>query len=241
MKYTDPSIQQQIEAYLRQEMTDLDRSGFERRMHDDEELHEEVQRQEAIMGAIREERAMALKSGLQSVSISLWSTALMETAKLAAIVAGLGLASLGGYWLFQESSKDSTQLSGRGQTELNQTRREAPVPTQIESSVPKSSGSIYSSGDQPSDIINAPDDEPSIAGSEKIQSIPKVRQPVAKPGVHELRQNLEQEVSEPGLKLTQPEVPKDINLPEDGITGGTRLESMQPELVIKRDNREKFH
>ncbi len=43
------------------------------------------------------------------------------------------------------------------------------------------------------------------------------------------------------MKTGQPETPKDFGLPEDGITNKTKPESIQPEVVIKRDNKEKFH
>ena len=51
----------------------------------------------------------------------------------------------------------------------------------------------------------------------------------------------EGEAQEPSMKAGQPETPRDFGLPEDGITNKTKPESIQPEVVIKRDNKEKFH
>jgi hypothetical protein len=242
MKYENQSMQQQIEAYLRQEMTDLERSGFERRMHDDEELHEEVHKQEAIMEAIRRERVIALKAGLQNVPVSLWSGVLMEAAKIAAVSIGIGLASAGGYLYFQNQKAGNEIVA----TEANKE-------TQPEVKMNKSSGA----GLQPSnkkqeeqmpeaqipiaqDEEKGPDPEVRSAGAQSSSSFSRSSAdlPVRKESLKPLQ---ETDLQEPSLQASQLQTSGDPSLPEDGFSNNTKPESLQPEVLIKRDNKEKFH
>jgi hypothetical protein len=235
MKYTNQHIQQQIEAYLRQEMTDLERSGFERRMHEDPELHEEVKEQEALISAVRQERMLELKSGLQGVGISLWSASMMEMAKVAIIAAGIGLAGLGAYIYYPQhnSSGESTQATSQIKPGMEQ---EILV-------------------DATTNFNEKSEATSSISSTASVENEPKVPEPAPKTSYQKSEQgnsghavaageaatSSEQELKEPEFKNTQPSTPSDIALPEDGISNKTLPESMQPEVVIKRDNRDKFH
>jgi hypothetical protein len=231
MKYTSPQIQQEIEAYLRQEMTDLERSGFERRMHEDSELHEEVKHQESLIQAIRRERVMELKAGLQAVPVSLWSAALFEYAKIAAITAGIGLASLGTYLYLnrnQDSAPDNNQkveVSIQNPPAL----RESETQQKIQ---PETAPQLAQSENQKENTIPETNKIKSESAKNTIQPENAL---LTSPVQHD------SELSEPQLKHSQPETPRDLNLPEDGLSNKTYPESMQPEVVIKKDNREKFH
>jgi len=235
-------MQQQIEAYLRQEMTDLERSGFERRMHDDEELHEEVHRQEAIMEAIRRERVLALKTGLQNVPVSLWSGTLMEAAKIAAVSVGIGLASAGGYLYFQHQQSEKVSSDAEVKKEI-----------QAEGKVNRTSGSVLFSENSKQEkqttekqLPLAQDDEkgpdPEIRSSGSVASANLSRNPGAAPERKENPKAMqESDLQEPALQGSQLQTSGDPALPEDGFTNSTKPESLQPEVLIKRDNKEKFH
>lgn len=238
MNYQDQSIQQQIEAYLRQEMTDLERAGFERRMHEDNELHEEVHRQEAIIEAIRRERMLVLKSGLQNVGVSLWSSTLLEMAKIAAVSVGLGFAAAGGYWYFQQEKSVKPEMV-----------REKSTPAQADSRLPAEPESSYSGikSEPHQETAEAQPEQPLLrsdvksAGDEHSASSRARNSGSSNTIIKESLVLPETDAQEPSLKAGQPETPRDFGLPEDGLTNKTRPESLQPEVVIKRDNKEKFH
>lgn len=224
MKYINDDLQPQIDSYLRQEMTDLERAGFERRMHENPELHEEVKRQDAYISAIRQERMMELKSGLQAVQISLWSATAMEFARIAAISGGIGLASLGGYYFFsQQNSELKKKTEIVTEPKVIQTEKQATTSL----SIPKLSSGSSETSEVRSGIETQPAPASSFASKQKTSTALPVMP--------------EREIEEPAFKSVQPATPQDINLPEDGISHKTAPESMQPEVVIKRDNREKFH
>jgi len=241
MKYTDDSIQQQIETYLRQDMTDLDRSGFERRMHDDTDLHEEVRRQEALIGAIRQERILTLKSGLQNVNISLWSTGLMEIARIAAISAGLGIASLGAYYYYQQGkAPEPVKLVQQAHHKSTDLAPKLPSEIEFNKSDLAQAGSQNKAEESHPEVL-ALNPEPLVSGSKEMEPIPNTS---VQSGTTKAIKNAfqpETEALEPGLKAAQPETSRDLVQPEDGISGMTSPESIQPEVVIKRDNKDKFH
>lgn len=224
MKYTNHGIQQEIESYLRQEMTDLERAGFERRMHEDAGLYEEVKKQDVLISAIRRERMLELKSGLQGIQISLWSATAMEYARIAAISAGIGLASLGGYLYLQKQDKPlqlpKSEYSVQKLPELKSEKTET-VDTKLSTSVPE--------------LPEVQSDKP--AGG--LKSSPGPNSKVSETAATKV--SPETELEEPAFKTVLPATPEGISLPEDGISHKTAPESMQPEVVIKRDNRDKFH
>ena len=223
MKYTNDDLQPQIDSYLRQEMTDLERAGFERRMHENPELHEEVKRQDAYISAIRQERIIELKSGLQAVQISLWSATAMEFARIAAISAGIGLASLGGYYYFSQQKagvKDKAELVK--ETPFIQKEKQDNSVANFQQPADNSA--------EPAEIKTNTETKPAVSAG-----------PAKQKSATDLPASPEREIEEPVFKSVQPSTPQDINLPEDGISHKTAPESMQPEVVIKRDNREKFH
>jgi len=241
MKYTDDSIQQQIETYLRQEMTDLDRSGFERRMHDDAELHEEVRRQEALIGAIRQERILALKSGLQNVNISLWSTGLMEFARIAAISAGLGVASLGAYYYYQQGkAPEPVKLVQEAHQNLLVPEPKDQPEVEFKKSTPAQTGSQNKVEESDAEAL-ALNPEPLVSGSKELDRTANTSVQSGNPKTIKNSFQPEAEALEPGLKAAQPETSRDISPPEDGISAMTAPETIQPEVVIKRDNKDKFH
>ena len=241
MKYTDDSIQQQIETYLRQEMTDLDRSGFERRMHDDADLHQEVRRQEALIGAIRQERILSLKSGLQNVNISLWSTGFMEIARIAAISAGLGIASLGAYYYYQQGKAPEPVKVVQ---QANQ--KSADPATKVQSEIEFNKSGLAEPGvqnkvEESHPEVLALNPEPLVGGSKELERTANTSAQSGTPKTVKNAFQPETEALEPGLKAAQPETSRDLAQPEDGISGMTSPESIQPEVVIKRDNKDKFH
>jgi len=241
MKYTDDSIQQQIETYLRQEMTDLDRSGFERRMHDDAELHEEVRRQEALIGAIRQERILALKSGLQNVNISLWSTGLMEFARIAAISAGLGVASLGAYYYYQQGkAPEPVKLVQEAHQNLLVPEPKDQPEVEFKKSSPAQTGSQNKVEGSDAEAL-ALNPEPLVSGSKELDRTANTSVQSGNPKTIKNAFQPEAEALEPGLKAAQPETSRDMSQPEDGISAMTAPETIQPEVVIKRDNKDKFH
>jgi len=63
---------------------------------------------------------------------------------------------------------------------------------------------------------------------------------VQQPG-QDLQSLTETEALDPGTKQFVPSTAKDIPIPTDGISNKTLLESLNPEVVIKRDNKDKFH
>jgi len=238
MKYTDDKIQQQIEAYLNQDMTDLDRSRFEKLIHDDPELHEEVEMQESIMEAIRNERTLMLKANLSNTNISLWSTGLVEFAKIAAITTGLGLASLGGYYYFNNNSQ-----SVPAQTET--TIQIQKIPVVEDSPVNSQSTQIDPASEVKAPVTFEPKqnnaEQPAVSKSNSnIPARLEKSRGGNSIGVEEGVAS-EKEILEPGVKYVNPSTAKDIAIPTDGISNKTSLESLQPEVIIKRDNKDKFH
>lgn len=248
MKQFDDKIQQQIEAYLNQDMTDLERSRFEKQLHQDPELHEEVEFQESMLEAIRAERMVALKAGLNQVSISMWSTGLLEAAKIAAISMGIGLAGFGGYTYYQ-SLKGATVVQTVDSLQTN-----LPVVAQVEES-PSSSAEAAATTDSPNADPAQTEATPAVTFTPNAGNAqePAAASP-AGTGRRQVNRNEDKanetsvpaqvadaETREPGVKQVNPSVNKDINLPEDGITKKSSLESVHPEVVIKRDNKDKFH
>jgi hypothetical protein len=243
----DDKIQQQIEAYLNQDMSDLDRSRFEKIIHDDQELHEEVELQESVMQAIRNERMIALKAGLNQVNISLWSTTVLEIAKIAAITAGIGMATAGGYFILTNSKGTPTGTQGeKAQTEqIVNKQKEVPAETftpvvaapssQEVAEQPKTIdfGSKLENGNAPSPGISSP------VYSGRNNSSAKGQTRIS--GKETPAQNVEVDVREPGTSVINPSIAKDIAIPGDGISNKSSLESLNPEVVIKRDNKDKFH
>ncbi len=243
MKYTNDKIQQQIEAYLNQDMTDLERSRFEKLIHDDPELHEEVEMQESLVQAIRNERILMIKAGLNQTNVSLWSTGLLEVAKIAAVTVGLGLASVGGYFWYSSSVKNT---SARNEVAVQTT------PT-IKSQDDIQSAPAEVSSPQTFQADDANGNMP--VESSEVSALPKTS------GKHNTRNNhtdkssgkvangmnkdhqvlSETEALDPGMKQFVPSTAKDIAIPTDGISNKTSLESVNPEVVIKRDNKDKFH
>jgi len=243
MKYTDDKIQQQIEAYLNQDMTDLDRSRFEKLIHDDPELHEEVEMQESLVQAIRNERILMIKAGLNQTNVSLWSTGLLEVAKIAAVTVGLGLASVGGYFWYSSSVN---QPSARKEVAVQTTPAIKPqediqnAPSEVSS--PRTFQPDPANGNVPvgpSEASTSP-----IIKSEhnsRVVQTGKSSGKVAKGMGKEQHELSETEALDPGMKQFVPSTAKDIAIPTDGISNKTSLESVNPEVVIKRDNKDKFH
>lgn len=247
----DDPIHQQIEAYLNQEMSDLDRSRFEKLIHDDPELHEEVELQESLMEAIRSERMLALKAGLNSVHISLWSTGLMEVAKIAALVTGLSVTGLVGYELIM----DRTSEQEKTKTEINQSQAQVPS-TQNQEISPEALEQkevnqvpLFQSRPQHSESPARENGHPSLAlpakqpsgqsGLKTSSGKDEVRpEGISNPTPSE---TAHVELSEPTVNPAQGLSTKDITLPTDGITNKSSLESVHPEVVIKRDNKDRFH
>lgn len=243
MKYTDDKIQQQIEAYLNQDMTDLERSRFEKLIHDDPELHEEVEMQESLVQAIRNERILMIKAGLNQTNVSLWSTGLLEVAKIAAVTVGLGLASVGGYFWYS-NSVDHTPA--RNEVAVQTTPAIKPqddiqsAPAEVSS--PQTFQADPSNGNVPvgpSEVSASPKTfgKNNVRTNQTVKSSGKVANGMSKD--HQVLS--ETEALDPGMKQFVPSTAKDIAIPTDGISNKTSLESVNPEVVIKRDNKDKFH
>lgn len=238
MKQSDEHIQQQIEAYLNQDMTDLDRSRFEKQIHDNPELHEEVELQDAVYTAIRNERKLILKAGLSQIPISLWSTGLLNLAKVAAITVGIGLTAVGGYYGFHKitDTKKGTQI-------VNNQATPAVIPNDISVDNSKSDGELpeLNRSQIASDYEKSEYPAPgSTKAKKKIETVHK------KVDGFQLNNSLKkEEISsepiEPNIKSLQPLTGKDLANPVDGISNRTSVESIHPEVVIKNDNRNVFH
>jgi hypothetical protein len=243
MKYTDDKIQQQIEAYLNQDMTDLDRSRFEKLIHDDPELHEEVKMQESLVQAIRNERILMIKAGLNQTNVSLWSTGLLEVAKIAAVTVGLGLASVGGYFWYSNSVDHTparkevavqTTPAVRPQNDIQDATSEVAPPQTFQADPANGNVPVV-----PSDASAPPKTigKNNVRTNQTVKSSGKVAN-----GIGNDQQVLsETEALDPGMKQFVPSTAKDIAIPTDGISNKTSLESVNPEVVIKRDNKDKFH
>ena len=243
MKYTDDKIQQQIEAYLNQDMTDLDRSRFEKLIHDDPELHEEVKMQESLVQAIRNERILMIKAGLNQTNVSLWSTGLLEVAKIAAVTVGLGLAAAGGYFWYSNAVDHTparkevavqTTSAVRPQNDIQDAPSEVAPPQTFQADPANGNVPVV-----PSDASAPPKTigKNNVRTNQTVKSSGKVAN-----GIGNDQQVLsETEALDPGMKQFVPSTAKDIAIPTDGISNKTSLESVNPEVVIKRDNKDKFH
>jgi len=246
MKYTDDKIQQQIEAYLNQDMSDLDRSRFEKLIHDDEELHDEVEMQEATIEAIRNERMLGLNAGLSQVNISLWSVTLMEAAKVAAIVASIGIASVGGYYLYSSSktqkSNPTPNVSEKSILADSPSENQTPTVDPKEISGPENTKTPVRSFESKPENAVTPGISEKAGTSKSIGFNQKKSKtnPVSPIEVNSSSEN-NTEVTEPNVKTITPSNAKDIALPEDGISNKSVLETVNPEVVIKKDNKDKFH
>ena len=246
MKYTDEKFQQLIESYLNQGMSDLERSGFEKMIHEDPELHDEVAFQQATIEAIKKQRVLALKAGLNQVPVSLWSLGLMEAAKIGAIAAGIGLASLGAYIGYnqlrpsanevavsQEITSETENASAPEKAEIKQ--KAAAQPEVTDDTPEPRPAQIYQGGGSDKSEMAAP-------GSVRRQS--KAGETFQNSGLSKSQEagiQKETELSEPAGKTLQMPATQDILLPEDGITRNTSLESIHPEIVFKKNNKENFH
>lgn len=238
MKTPDEHIQQQIESYLNQEMTDLERAKFEKQIHESQDLHDEVEMQEAALEAIKRERMLALKSGLSQVNISLWSTGLIEMAKVAAISVGIISGGFGAYWLIEKDQNDNSINQKESaitivQKNENQGKAEASpensLPINQEPQGTESSKINPNSKTIPLAISNAPQlstpHRKKSSGEEvKLADNSNNAEPI-----------------EPVAKGALPYTGKDINNPSDGISNRTSLESVHPEVIIKKDNKNIFH
>lgn len=239
MKNSDEHIQQQIESYLNQEMTDLERSRFEKQIHDNPELHEEVQLQEATFEAIKRERILALKAGLNQVPVSLWSTGIVEVAKIAAITIGLGITGLGGYYALNLSNQKSYEkkiLTAPFVEKEKDNSDESKVVSEISSN----------KDDFKSKAENAevPIETKSSGSHQKvIGGRPLNTHSKSGNGERSTYSNEEvlNEPLEPVSKAFQALSSKDIPNPDDGISNRTSLESIHPEVVFKKDNKNIFH
>jgi hypothetical protein len=166
----------------------------------------------------------------------------MEVAKIAAVSIGIGLASAGGYFYFQNQKDGKATIS----TEVN---REV----QPEVKIDKSSGAgLLPSNTKQEELM--PEKQIPIAQDEEKGPDPEVRSaggqssamssrsssdlPVRKESVKPLQ---ETDLQEPSLQASQLQTSGDPGLPEDGFSNNTKPESLQPEVLIKRDNKEKFH
>lgn len=244
MKYTDDKIQQQIEAYLNQDMTDLDRSKFEKLIHDDPELHEEVEMQESLVQAIRNERILMIKAGLNQTNVSLWSSGLLEAAKIAAVTVGLGLASVGGYFWYESSQNQKPagqEISSQKSTIATRPQEVVQDPSRdVES--PETFQSVATNGNAPQITADAVG-SPKAIGQNKLSTgqPEKTSGKLAKSIGKDPQSFSETEALDPGMKQFVPSTAKDISIPTDGISNKTSLESVNPEVVIKRDNKDKFH
>ena len=241
MKYlNDDKIQQQIEAYLNQEMSALERTRFEKQIHEDADLHEEIEVQESLREAIRAERILQLKTSLNSLNVSLWSAGLMQTAKIAALVAGMGIAGGLGYYYYSQSNKPLPARLPSVNQPVAQAEKNplASVPQTTEEATPE--------------VAEPQAREPEVRNSEttssgKVEASVSPRKNIPqKRDVSSSHADLpvavgEAELSEPGMKQVNPASARDISLPTDGITDRNAPESVHPEVVIKRDNKEKFH
>jgi hypothetical protein len=232
MKYSDDKIQQQIEAYLNQDMSDLERSRFEKQIHDDQELHDEVEIQQATIEAIRNERILALKAGLSSVNVSLWSLSLIEGAKIAAIVAGIGLASIGGYIWYDsvnQKSKDPIQVGSKPDKTIIKSESTSSNLNPEEPALANREVELFNPKPQNSESPDLPGKVKTSSSDNKIAVKGNV------PAINEM------EITEPASKQIATPASKEISLQDDGISNKSVLESVHPELVIKKDNKDKFH
>lgn len=236
MKHIDQVIQQQIEAYLRQDMSDLERSGFERRMHEDPALHEEVQHQEALIMAVRNERMLHLKSGLQAIPVSLWTATLLEYGKIAAISLGIGLASAGGYFMYQSNSGESY---GEKKNIRFQESNKQDIYTEHPVQAPSvAAGKSTESVTESAPALALPKESENSLAKTNVETARIRQQGIVQ---EHIPQSSEPDLPEPVLSQSQPRTPQNANLPEDRLNNKTHPASMQPEVIIKRDNREKFH
>jgi len=247
MNNIEDKIQQQIEAYLNQDMNDFERSKFEKQIHDNDELHDEVELQQATLEAIRNERMLALKAGLNNVNISLWSATVLETVKVAAIAACVGLSAIGWYYYSSpETSNVERGVSFREESispnlKLNESTNSAEATIAIED-IEQSKSSNSSQAFQ----ANPSNGDAPISSSKpqrRAQSVKNDKQIILDPSVGTRKSNevLDVDLIEPKLKTVNPLNAKDIALPEDGISSKSSLQTVNPEIVIKKENKDKFH
>lgn len=236
MQIPDEHIQQQIEAYLNQEMTDLERAKFEKQIHENQELHDEVEMQEAAFEAIKRERMLALKAGLNQVNISLWSTGLMEMAKVAAISIGVISGVFGAYWLLEkEPLKNSNQKETVSPI--------APIKeSQDEKDILQSSNLPLSKSSNEKNLPLPDPEKTKQAGSSNNPHFYKSKPTKITDDIIVGPENIgANEPAEPLAKGVVPFAAKDLNNPSDGISERTSLESVHPEVIIKKDNKNIFH
>jgi hypothetical protein len=219
-------------------MNDLERSGFEKMIHEDPELHDEVEFQQATIEAIKRQRMIALKAGLNQVPVSLWTLSLTEAAKIGAIAAGIGLASIGVYFGYEQLRKPADEKAAQQQIQ-NQ---------KIENTTNPENGASGNQEETPE-----PGPAQDFQSNKNFQDASGTREiKPERPAIESSKKGSEQipadnknirdsEVNEPGTQSLRLPQTQDITLPEDGITKNTSLESIHPEIVFKKNNRENFH
>lgn len=241
MKYlNDDKIQQQIEAYLNQEMSDLERARFEKQIHEDADLHEEVEMQESLREAIRAERILQIKTSLNSLNVSLWSAGLVQTAKIAALVAGIGIAGGVGFYYYNQNNPAPSRQEIRMEQPIAVAEKNTPSPA------PQEREQADQAAEEPQvkdpEVRNSETAVPTQAGTGAYPRLKSEQRKAAasSPAVQTIP-SADPELDEPAIKQVTPASARDINLPTDGITDRNAPESVHPEVVIKRDNKEKFH
>lgn len=239
MRHSDDKIQQQIEAYLNQEMTDLERSKFEKQIHEDPDLHDEVEFQQSLIEAIRAERMAQLKAGLSQVNISLWSVALTEAFKTAAIVAGIGLMGTGVYFGYDYFNTKNDPVNSEMPAVAHEPTVEAQksLPAAVEPVEKVPAQAVFESKEANSNQAENP--APLVSNS-KVVHKENLKLASGKQIKGNTSANFDlAEEPRPGT-LIGPQT-RDIEIPTDGVSEKVVLESIYPEVVVKRDNKDRFH
>jgi hypothetical protein len=101
-------MENRIEAYLRNELSPLEKKSFENEMGTNPHLAEEVAFQSDLIQAIQMNRKAELKARLQNVKVSPLQSSKMYI-NVAAIVTGISLLSVGAYYYITRNVQETTQ------------------------------------------------------------------------------------------------------------------------------------
>jgi hypothetical protein len=158
----------------------------------------------------------------------------MEIAKIAAITLGLGLATFGGYQVIQKSdTKMEVEVKQAVNTPSPEQRKVQITAENNINAMETEAPAVFQSEERNADAPQPLAPEKAVVQAGKFNIKPAIKEVVGETAVSE--------AYEPNTKSTQPLTGTDIDLPEDGISNKSALESIHPEVVIKRDNRNIFH
>lgn len=107
-------LNEQIEAYLNNSLSDADKLGFETQIAQDPLLRNEVMLQQSIVEGIKQHRRLALKSRLSNIEVApvvnnAASVSSMSVVKMVGAVALISSTLLGIYWFWPDNNNQVKQ------------------------------------------------------------------------------------------------------------------------------------